>query len=106
HFRDRLRYSCLVGATHWEAPRTADALPGPPPEFFFAPDRARTRIGDWGPAGFQERVDAQWRDFVVAADGWIHVDRRSGADAVAAAYREVLDGRAAPDRGYVLSLSA
>jgi hypothetical protein len=104
HFRDRLKHSCLVGATHWEAPRPQDALPGPQPEFFFAPDRVRARTRDWGADAFQARVGASWREFVPAADAWIHVVRRSGAAAVEETYREVLDGRTAPDRGYVLSL--
>jgi hypothetical protein len=104
HFGDRLRYSCLVGATHWEAPRPQEALPGPQPEFFFAPDRLRARTRDWGADGFQARVGTSWRDFVPAADAWIEVVRRSGAAAVEETYRELLEGRAAPDRGYVLSL--
>jgi hypothetical protein len=105
-FGDRLRHSCLVGATHWEAPRPQETLPGPQPEFFFAPDRVRTRTHDWGPDGFQSRVAASWREFVPAAERWIHVVRGSGVAAVGEAYREVLEGRAAPDRGYVLSLRA
>ena len=103
-FGDRLKHSCLVGATHWEAPRAMEALPGPQPEFFFAPDRVRQRTRDWGGDGLQTRVGASWGQFVEAADGWIKVVRRSGAAAVEEAYREVLDGRASPDRGYVLSL--
>ncbi|HYR96483.1 MAG TPA: DUF2855 family protein [Candidatus Binatus sp.] len=104
HFRERLKSSCLVGATHWEAPRPSEALPGPKPEFFFAPDRVRQRTRDWGAEGFQARVGASWREFVPAAESWVTVVRRSGAAAVEEAYRDVLDGRATPDRGYVLSL--
>jgi hypothetical protein len=33
HFGDRLRYSCSIGATHWQAARDGAALPGPKPEF-------------------------------------------------------------------------
>jgi hypothetical protein len=104
HFRDRLRYSCLVGATHWEAPRPAETLPGPTPEFFFAPDRLRARTRDWGADGLQTRLAARWREFVPAAEAWIRIVRRSGAAAVEEAYRELLDGRTPPDRGHVLSL--
>ena len=59
---------------------------------------------DWGPEGFQSRVDASWKPFVRAAEGWIEVVTRSGAAAVEQVYREMLDGRTAPDQGYVLSL--
>jgi len=104
HFGDRLAHTCLVGATHWESPRALDALPGPQPELFFAPDRLRERTRDWGADGLQARVAARWREFVPAADAWIHVVRRSGAAAVAETYRELLDGQTSPDRGYVLTL--
>ena len=58
----------------------------------------------WGPEGFQGRVDASWKPFVGAAEGWIEVVTRSGAAAVEQVYREMLEGRTAPDQGYVLSL--
>ncbi len=101
---DALRYSCMVGATHWEAPRAAADLPGPKPAFFFAPDRVRKRIGDWGAADFEARVEASWQPFVAEVPRWIKVEHHSGPDAVRAAYLSVLDGKAAPDRGLVLSL--
>lgn len=104
HFQDRLKYSCLVGATHWEAPRSAEALAGPTPEFFFAPDRVRERMRDWGADGFQARVGAGREPFLDAARSWIEIVRRSGAVAVEEVYRAMLEGRATPDQGYILSL--
>ena len=101
---DSLHYSCLVGATHWDAPRAPSALPGPKPSFFFAPDRVRERVADWGAAGLDARVNAAWQPFAAAAARWIKVEHHSGPEAVRAAYLAVLDGRAAPDRGLVLSL--
>ena len=108
HFASELKYSCLVGATHWEARGGAGlgggALPGPKPELFFAPDRIRARVHEWSAAGFDARVDASWRGFAEAASGWIAVTRHRGEAAVRAAYLEVLENRALPERGYVLSL--
>jgi hypothetical protein len=104
HFADRLKYSCLVGATHWEAPRNAEALPGPVPEFFFAPDRVVVRMKDWGPDGFQARVDESRKPFAAAAEGWLRVVTRSGPVEVEQAYRDTLDGRTGPDQGLILSL--
>jgi hypothetical protein len=101
---DALRYSCMVGATHWEAPRDAKKLPGPAPVVFFAPDRARERAGDWGAAGLEARVEASWQPFVASVSRWIKIERHVGPDAVRAAYLSLLEGRAAPDRGLVLSL--
>ncbi len=104
HLGEALQYSCLVGATHWEARGGGGALAGPKPELFFAPDRVRARVHDWSAAGFDARVDASWRPFVEVARGWISVSRHSGGEAVRAAYLDVLENRAAPERGYVLSL--
>jgi len=58
HFGDELRHSAVVGATHWEAPgdESGEALPGPQPEFFFAPDHVRRRSADCSAVGQAELV--------------------------------------------------
>jgi len=101
---DRLRHSAVVGATHWDAPRRSGALPGPAPEFFFAPGRIEKRVGEWGPAEFQRRQAAAWRRFAAWAAGWLRVVRGRGPTAVEQAYRAVLAGTADPRDGHVLSL--
>jgi hypothetical protein len=106
HFADELKHSCLVGATHWEARGGASSGPlqGPKPQLFFAPDRIRARVGEWGADGFDARVEASWRGFAEAARGWVAVTRQRGEAAVRRAYLEVLENRALPEQGYVLSL--
>jgi hypothetical protein len=104
HFGDQLKQSCTVGVTHWEAPRTAAELPGPKPEFFFAPAQIQKRIKDWGADGFQQRFGAAWRAFRTASSAWLHVVRENGREAVQRVYRETLAGRARPQSGHVLSL--
>jgi hypothetical protein len=44
-----------------------------------------------------------WASFLPNVDGWITVERSSGRDAIERVYRDTLDGRADPRRGYVLS---
>lgn len=106
HLADSLRYSCSVGATHWESAQlTGKAdLPGPEPTLFFAPSQIQKRAREWGPAGMAERTAAAWEPFVAEARGWISVRRESGPDPVARVYGEVLENRAAPSEGFVLSL--
>jgi hypothetical protein len=106
HFGDELRHSAVVGATHWEAPaaENAEPLPGPRPEFFFAPDHVRRRSADWGREELDRRVADAWRPFVEWSTGWLKVVRGEGPEAVEAAYLELLDGRADPSVGHVLSL--
>ncbi len=105
HFRDALKYSCTVGVTHWEAPRTAaEALPGPKPEFFFAPTQIQKRSKDWGADGFQQRAGDAWRAFRDASAVWLHVVRASGSTALERVYQDTLAGRTRPQDGHVLSL--
>jgi len=104
HFGEHLRHSCRVGATHWEAGGSDPGLPGPEPVFFFAPDRATKRMGDWGAEAFQERLAAAWRTFRASTQEWLHVTHALGPQAVERRVLEVLEGRARPDEGHILSL--
>jgi hypothetical protein len=105
-FGDTLAYSCSVGATHWESAQIGgnQSLPGPKPAMFFAPSQIQKRAKEWGPAGMAERTAAAWKPFVEVAQGWISVRRSAGPEAVATAYREVLDNRARPSDGLILTL--
>jgi hypothetical protein len=96
---DDLTHSIAVGATHWE--ETAgfgggQDLPGPRPEFFFAP--AHVRPGSMG------RVVAAWPGFAEWSEAWLRLERRDGDEEVLAAYRAALDGDVPPDVGIVASL--
>jgi len=106
-FGDDLRHSMVVGATHRDAATSAGTapLPGPPPRFFFAPDRVRQRTIDWGAAELQRRAADAWHPFCEWAAKWLEVTVGEGMAAVESAWIDVLDGRVAPDRAYVLSLT-
>lgn len=104
HFGERLRHSCVVGATHWSGERPRGDLPGPAPAFFFAPTQIEKRNADWGPSGFQQRLTESWRRFRAFTERWLEIVRGRGQADVERAYREVLDGRAQPHQGHVLSL--
>lgn len=104
HFAAALRHSCSIGATHWQAERSDAPLPGPTPEFFFAPAQIQKRVADWGPAGFQRRLADAWSSFRAFAGRWLEVKRGYGRDAVLETYRDTLAGRTRPEHGRVLSL--
>jgi hypothetical protein len=113
HFRDAMRYSCVVGATNWEKIERADtglALPGAKPTQFFAPAQIKKRAADWGSGGFQRNFAAGWQKFVARvkdpAAPWLRVSQAQGAEAVERIYRELLEGRTDPQLGHVLSLAA
>lgn len=104
HFGARLRYSCSIGATHWQAEPDSAPLPGPQPEFFFAPTQIQKRVAEWGAAGFQDRLADAWRAFRAFSADWLRVQRDYGPEAVARVYAETLAGKALPSHGHVLSL--
>ena len=106
HFGPSLRYSCLVGGTHWEARGGAGDLPGPAPELFFAPAQMKKRADEWGAAEFNARMAAAWKDFMHTAKGWIAVHDERGAEAVKRIYLQTLEGRVDPATGQILSLNA
>ena len=104
HLGENVKYSCTVGATHWDqGGRDAD-LPGATPEFFFAPGRIVKRTQDWGADGVQERIGESWSGFRDASDAWLKVVREAGPEALERAYQQLLAGKALPNEGHVLSL--
>jgi hypothetical protein len=106
HYGGRLAHSAMVGATHWD--RMAgdpDSLPGPPPAFFFAPDRIEARTRDWGREELLARSAEAWREYVGSTRRWLDVVHGRGPEAVEGAYRELLEGRTDPAVGHVLSLA-
>ncbi len=105
HCGDGLAHSATIGATHWEGlAGEAEALPGPKPAFFFAPDRIRKRGSDWGPAELEKRVAAAWHPFAEWSGEWLEVRHGTGREDFERAYTEVLDGEISPEVGPVLSL--
>ncbi len=92
-------YNCMVGATHWDAPRSQPA--GPAQVLFFAPDHAGARTKEWGVAGFNQRLGAAMVDFRGSATGWLKLQEFSGADAAISAWGRVLAGKTPPAEGLI-----
>lgn len=103
-FADNLKYSCAVGATHWDAPRPDATLAGPQPQMFFAPDIVRKRLTDWGPAEFQSRIAAAWRAFLPTAARTTRVVEHRGLEAAGEVFAELASGKASPQDGHVVRL--
>jgi hypothetical protein len=103
---DQLAYSCMVGATHWDALGGGDELPGPAPVLFFAPEQAGKRIADWGPVEFQERMATAWTAFMEpvtnAEHPWLTVVTGQGRDALEQSYLALLDGTVPANEGHML----
>ncbi len=104
HFNDNMKYSCAVGGTHWDQREGEGRLPGARPTLFFAPAQIKKRAADWGPHGVTERLAVKWKEFMKPLGNWMTVVEGRGPAAVERVYREMLEGRARPDQGHMLSL--
>ena len=101
-FGDDLAVDMIVGISHWDAERGGAPLPGPRPIGFFAPGRMQKRSADWGAQGFRERSEVAWLDFMPVAKRLTAIDRRSGAEAALAAYRDAVAGNVDPRAGMLI----
>lgn len=106
HFDTQLRYSCSVGATHSAASLggAANPLPGPVPQFFFAPAELEIEVARIGAETFQRGLADALRDFGRVATGLVSFDLRDGLPAAQTAYLEILAGRVAPADAIIIRL--
>lgn len=104
HFAETLKSSLTVGATHWEEGGGDAKLPGPTPEFFFAPGQSAKRTDEWGGDVLADRIATAFNALLEGTDKWLTVDHRTGADGIEATYRDLLEGRADPAIGFVCSM--
>lgn len=105
HYGAALMHSAVVGATHHDRMGAVpESLPGPPPTFFFAPDRVAKRMTEWGREGFEARIAEAWRPYAEWCGGWLEVISAEGPEPLREAYLDLLDGRADPAKAHVLSL--
>jgi hypothetical protein len=104
HYEENLTYVCRVGLSHWDAENTALPRGEAPVKFFFAPDQAKKRIAEWGPGGFAQKMGERWVPFVSGAQDWLRIEKAEGASTLLKTYKDVLNGDAAPDIGYLFTL--
>ena len=101
HFGDRLLASVAVGIADWESmlPEEGASLPGPQPQFFFAPDRVVKRNADWGEDGLGQRLARSQDRFTDRSREWMEVQTGCGPDAIRESLLALMDGKVPPDRG-------
>jgi len=104
HFEENLVYNCMVGKSHWKGAPPPKAKKGAPPVMFFAPDRAKLRMGEWGGAGFAKKLGTRWIPFCQSAKDWLTVTTEHGAPALLKCYKDHLNNQADPSKGYLFKL--
>lgn len=107
YYFQNMRYSCLIGATHWECwsgLETNSALPGPRPTIFSAPEEIQRRVQQWGVDGLHGRFGESWPQFLMSTSKWVRPVHSRGKVAVERIYLNTLAGRSKPNEGHVLSV--
>ncbi len=98
---ERLVRSFSVGFTHRQTGDEEAPLPGPAPEFFFAPEEMKGRGRE-----VAQRYAEAWQGFARLLEGVLQIRRISEGDELLRVYRDLVEGRTNPATGYVVSLSA
>lgn len=104
YFGDNMKYSCRIGATHYEDMGPVEGLPGATPEFFFAPAHIQSRSKELGGAQLMMQLGGAYVGFRQFCDGWLRVENSRGPQAVAQVYQQVLAGKTDPASGQIISM--
>ena len=103
HFGESLKYSCSIGATHWDQTSHRVDTPGPKPQFFFAPSQISKRSKEWGRAELNNRLETALNTFIEGAKQWLRIEHQHGTEAVSDTYSQLVAGKMSPEIGNILS---
>jgi len=103
HFGESLKYSCSIGATHWDQTSHRVDIPGPKPQFFFAPSQLSKRGKEWGREELNNRLETALNTFIEGSKQWLRIEHARGADAVSNTYAQLVAGNMPPEIGNILS---
>jgi hypothetical protein len=104
HFRENVKESCVVGATHWEAQRHKGTVPGAKPTLFFAPSHIARREKEWGPGAVLMKAFAASAKIAQGVASHLEVTQVRGAAAVEQQYLALVNNQVPPSRGLMLSM--
>jgi len=106
HFGAALVHDCFAGSAQNTGFLRDTGLPGPAPQFFFAPVQIKKRNADWGPAVVSQRFGVAQERFLrhVGDVGWLRVTEHRGFDAARRLIVELCAGRADPQLGHLVRL--
>ena len=103
HLGNNICYDSQVGLTHWEDNASEQTSTAVEPIMFFAPTHIDAMIAAMGSKGFQDHLAQQFATVATSLGTSLTLTHLEGQQAIAATYRETLEGKAAADRGYILS---
>lgn len=108
HFEAALVYDCFAGSAQNTEFLRDTGLPGPKPEFYFAPVQIRKRNADWGHDVVNQRFNDAQRSFIRRigdpAKPWMRVIESHGYAEAQKLIADMHGGRIDPSKGHVLVL--
>lgn len=100
----QVRYSCVVGATHWQEIGPRRDLPGATPTFFFAPGHIAKRDAEWGPGVVLRKSQEAGLDIAASLSGQLQVEDVAGPEAAMRVLGELISGKVSPGKVLMLSI--
>jgi len=104
HFEENIVYNCMVGKSHWQGGGPVTPTLGAPAVMFFAPDRVKIRMKDWGGEGLAKNLAARWLPFCENAKDWLDIEKSEEVTDLLKTYKDFLDGNASPSKGYLFKI--
>ena len=101
---DNMRFTSNVGLTHYDANSMGSHFIRERSAMFFAPEHIRKRVEELGPGEFERRTFGFWQDAADKSRDWLKLQHVAGAAGLEDVYRQVLEGRAAPNEGIIVTL--
>ncbi len=104
-FGDALKFSSAVGYSHLGTLEAGqgESLPGPRPEFFFAPAQIQKREKDWRESGGVAAHYARaWQAFLPKAREWVTIEPHEDVEAARKTYEAMVAGQVDPKAGHIL----
>ena len=105
HFGESLKYSCSIGATHWDQTSHRVDISGPKPQFFFAPSQVSKRSKEWGREELNNRLETALSTFIEGSKQWLRIEHLHGTEAASNIYSQLVAGKMSPEIGNILSFS-
>lgn len=108
HFGSKLTYDCYAGSAHNTTFLDEKNLPGPKPQFYFAPVQIRKRNEDWGYDVVNQRFNEAQLSFIRRvsdpADPWMRIQVSQGCEKAQQVIADIHAGRIDPEKAHIVLL--
>ncbi len=102
--QDQLAYACRVGFTHWDAPPVSTERP-PTPVFSTAEYLPKV-YQKWGIAKTHQLIMTELAAYSQNMAAWMALSKIEDQEALAGLYQDLLQGKADPQKGYIVQFPA